>query len=149
MEKMKLSEFNINTLMLFLQQKIEENAEYVADELEKGNSTDFLTYPPNGGLTEMEKSSLEKLKNDPILKGALRKVLADNSAGVLFELLNIIDGTSDPDENLGKWTEISFVDKTDELAENTEMLHDELYSKYWDWKKIRPNKNWKLDNHDE
>jgi hypothetical protein len=127
--------------MLFLQQKIEESADYLADELEKGNSTDFLFYPPNRGLTKMEVSSLEKLKKDPILKSALRKILADNSAGVLFELLNVIDGTSDPDENLGKWTEISFVDKTDALAENTEMLHDELYSKYWDWKKIRPEKS--------
>ena len=146
---MKLSEHNINTLMLFLHQKIEEDAEYVADELEKGNLTKFLTYPPNGGLTELEESSLNKLKNDPILKSALRKILADNSAGVLFELLNIIDGTSDPDENLGKWTEISFVNKTDELTENPEMLHDQLYSKYWDWKKIRPIKKWKLDNHNE
>ena len=48
-----------------------------------------------------------------------------------------------------KWTEISIVDKTDEIAENAEMLHDELYSKYWDWKKIRPNKSWKLDNYEE
>ena len=50
------------------QQKIEENAEYIADELDKGNNTDFLTYPPNGGLTEKESLSLEKLKNDPNLK---------------------------------------------------------------------------------
>ena len=135
--------------MLFLQQKIEENAEYIAEELDKGNSTDFLTYPPNGGLTEVEKSSLKKLKNNPNLKSALRKILADNSAGVLFELLNIIDGTSDPDESLGKWTEVNFVDKTDELAHNSEMLHDELYEKYWDWQKIRPKKDWKLDNHEE
>jgi len=145
---MKLSEHNINTLMLFLQQKIEENAEYIADELDKGNNTDFLTYPPNGGLTEKESLSLEKLKSDPNLKSALRKILADNSAGVLFELLNVIDGTADPDEKLGKWTEISFVDKTEDLAENTDILHDELYSKYWDWRKIRPNKDWKLDTHD-
>jgi hypothetical protein len=55
---MKLSEHNINTLMLFIQQKIEESADYLADELEKGNSPDFLSYPPNGGLTEMEVSSL-------------------------------------------------------------------------------------------
>ena len=134
--------------MLFLQQKIEENAEYIADELDKGNNTDFLTYPPNGGLTEKESLSLEKLKSDPNLKSALRKILADNSAGVLFELLNVIDGTADPDEKLGKWTEISFVDKTEDLAENADMLHDALYSKYWDWRKIRPNKDWKLDTHD-
>jgi len=146
---MELSEHNLNTLMLFLQQKIEESAEYISDQLEKGNNTDFITYPPNGGLTEKENLSLQKLKNDPDLKSALRKILADNSAGVLFELFNLIDGTTEPDENLGEWTEISFVDKMDEIAENAEMLHDELYGKYWDWRKIRPNKNWKLDNYNE
>ena len=81
-KKMKLSEHNLNTLMIFLQQKIEENAEYIANELTNGDSTDFLTYPPNGGLTEAEESSLGKIKNDPNLESALRKILADNSAGV-------------------------------------------------------------------
>ncbi|MGK0414625.1 MAG: hypothetical protein ACJA1B_002852 [Polaribacter sp.] len=33
--------------MLFLQQKIEESADYLANELEKGNSTNFLSYPSN------------------------------------------------------------------------------------------------------
>ncbi|MCC8358910.1 hypothetical protein [Salinimicrobium sediminilitoris] len=137
---MMLSEHNRNTLMLFLQQKIEEKAENIVDQLEKGEMTDSLTYPPNGGLTEEENLSLQNLKNDPTFKSALRKILADNSAGVLFELLNIIDGTTDPDEELGEWTEISLVDKTDEIAENAEMLHDELYSKYWDWKEISTDK---------
>lgn len=82
---MQLSDHNLNTLMIFLQQKIEENAEYIAKELANGISTDFLTYPPNRGLTETEKLSLEKIKNDPNLESALRKILADNSAGVLFE----------------------------------------------------------------
>ncbi len=91
-----------------------------------------MTYPPNGGLTEIEESSLERLKDDPILKSALRKILADNSAGVLFELLNVIDGTSDLDENFGKCTGISFVNKADELFKYGKMLYDELYSKYWD-----------------
>jgi hypothetical protein len=143
--EMKLSNHNLNTLMLFLQQKIEENAEYIANEIINGSSTDFLTYPPNGGLTNSEIKALEKLQNNLNLESALRKILADNSAGVLFELLNIIDGTSDPDERLGKWTEISFVDKTEALDKSADMLHDELYSKYWEWKKIRPNKSWKLD----
>ena len=142
---MKLSEHNLKTLMLFLQQKIEENADYISDQLDKGNSTDFLTYPPNGGLTEKENLALQKLKNDQDLKSAMRKILADNSANVLFDLFNIIDGTTDPDENLGKWTEICLVDKTDEIEDNEEMLHDELFEKYWDWREIRPDKKWKLD----
>ncbi len=146
---MKLSEHNLKTLMLFLQQKIEENADYISDQLDKGNSTDFLTYPPNGGLTEKENIALQKLKNDQDLKSAMRKILADNSASVLFELFNIIDGTTDPDENLGKWTEICLVDKTDEIEGNDEMLHDALFEKYWDWREIRPDKKWKLDNYSE
>ena len=146
---MKLSEHNLKTLMLFLQQKIEENADYISDQLHKGNRTDFLTYPPNGGLTEKENLALQKLKNDQDLKSAMRKILADNSASVLFELFNIIDGTTDPDENLGKWTEICLVDKTDEIEDNDEMLHDALFEKYWDWREIRPDKKWKLDNYSE
>ena len=146
---MKLSEHNLKTLMLFLQQKIEENADYISDQLHKGNSADFLTYPPNGGLTEKENLALQKLKNDQDLKSAMRKILADNSASVLFELFNIIDGTTDPDENLGKWTEICLVDKTDEIEDNDEMLHDALFEKYWDWREIRPDKKWKLDNYSE
>ena len=63
--------------------------------------------------------------------------------------MNFIDGTSDPEEKNGKWTEISLVDKTEQIEENTEMLHDVFFGSYWNWKKIRPNKNWKLDNMDE
>ena len=143
---MKLSEYNIKTFLLSANQKIEENADFISDKLNKGSDMDFVTYPPNCGFTEEEHNSLEKLKNDPNLKSALRKILADNSAGVLFDLFNIIDGTSEPDERFGKWTEICFVDKTDELAENLDFLHDELYEKYWDWRKIRPENGWKLDN---
>lgn len=69
-----------------------------------------------------------------------------NLIRVIHDLFNIIDGTSEPDERFGKWTEICFVDKTDELAENLDFLHDELYEKYWDWRKIRPENGWKLDN---
>ena len=40
----KLSEHNIKTLMLFLQQKIEDNAESISEKLVQGNDTNFLTY---------------------------------------------------------------------------------------------------------
>ncbi len=145
---MKLSDHNIKTLMLTLHQKIEEYAESVSDNLNKGMTEDLFVYPPNCGLTEEENESLKKIKDDPILKRALRKILADNSAGVLFDLMNLIDGTTEPDKNLGNWTEISFVDKKNEMEENSEMLHDTFFSTYWDWKDIRPNKEWVLDQLD-
>ncbi|MCX2763124.1 hypothetical protein [Aquimarina muelleri] len=142
---MKLSKHNINTFLLSANQKIEENAEYVSDRLVNGGEMDFVTYPPNCGFTQEENLSLEKLKNDPNLKSALRKILADNSASVLFDLFNIIDGTSEPDEKFGEWTEICFVDKTDELAEDLYFLHDKLGSAYWGWRELRPDKGWKPD----
>lgn len=146
---MKLSEHNFNTLMMFLQQKIEDYADHFSEHLEKGIPEDFITYPPNGGLTEEEHLSLLELKGHPVLKSAMRKLMADNAAGVLFELMNLIDGTIYPDEELGEWTEISLVDRTDDIEDNEELFHDELYGKYWDWRDIRPDKSWKLDNYDE
>ena len=144
-DKMKLSDNNQKTLMLAIHQKIEKYADYVADKLNNGETTDLLTYPPNCELTDNEKQALEKLKNDQDLKSALRKILADNSAGVIFELMNYLDGTADPDENLGDWTEIAFVDRTEEIEPPNDMLHDNFYSTYWDWKEIRPNSDWTLD----
>jgi hypothetical protein len=38
---MKLSEHNLNTLLMFLQQRIEENAEFVAEESQASESLDF------------------------------------------------------------------------------------------------------------
>jgi hypothetical protein len=146
---MKLSENNNRTLMLTLHQKIEEFAERTSDNLNIGKTEDLLVYPPNCGLSEKESLSLEKLKDDPNLKSALRKILADNSAGIVFDLMNLLDGTTDPNKNLGKWTEISFVDKTEDIEENMEMFNNTFFETYWDWKEIRPNKNWKLDNLEE
>lgn len=132
--------------MLFLQQQIEEQAAYVTDQLDEGTAADFLTYPSNGGLTEVESASLEKLRKDPILKSALRKIIADSAAGVLFELFNLIDGTIDPEEHLGEWSSISLVDTTEAITAPAEMLHDELYAKYGEWQELRPEKNWRLDS---
>ena len=142
---MNLSNKNSNTLMLALHKKIEEYANYYSEKLEKGGTNDLLTYPPNCGFSDTEIKALQKLKNDKELKSALRKILADNSAGVIFDLLNFLDGTANPDDNLGEWTEVALVDKTDEIESNNEMLHDNFLSTYWDWKEIRPNMGWTLD----
>lgn len=142
---MKLSPHNQETLLIYIQQKIERYADDIASKIENGVSEDFLDYPPNGELSTVEIESLAKLKGDPVLKSALRKILASNSAGVLFELFNVIDGTADPDEDLGKWSGVALVDMTEDFEE-TYFLHEEFYDKYWDWRKIRPDKGWRLDS---
>ena len=146
---MKASNYNIETLMISLHKKIEEYSDYLSTQINNGNPVEHVTYPPNNGFTKDEIDSLRLLSSNPILKSAIRKLMADNIAGVLFDFFNYIDGTGDPEEELGKWTELSFVDKSDEIEPPNEMLHDKFYETYWNWRKIRPNKEWKLDNYEE
>ena len=142
---MKLSEEHHKILMLSLHQKIEEYAVNTANKLHSGDTENLLTYPPNHGFTRGELQALEKLSGDSPLQSALRKVLANNSAGVVFELMNLLDGTTDPDEELGDWTGIALVDSDEVIEENEEMLHDSFYASYWDWRERRPDTAWQLD----
>jgi hypothetical protein len=85
------------------------------------------------------------------LKNALRKIIADNSAGVIFNLLNLFDGTATPKNYNSEWSGLELLDveenKDDEPFCDT--LHDKFFETYWNWKKIRNNKSWKLDTYEE
>ncbi|GGI56873.1 hypothetical protein [Winogradskyella haliclonae] len=145
---MKLSENNKKTLLVSIHQSIEENASHTVNDLERKRINRLINYPSNGGLTESEKTELEKLEINPTLKSALRKVFASNTADVFFSFLNIVDGTTDPNIEFGEWEEVMLVD-FDEENEMDSMLHDDFYGTYWDWKEKRPNPGWKLDLLDE
>ena len=144
---MELSNRNVNILLLDTHQDIEEYADILVTNILDKKDFNFLTYPPNCGLTELEIEELKKLDNNEYLKNALRKVIADNSAGIIFNLLNLFDGTGFPKNDDGDWTGLKIVDE--EPNENSEplddWLHDKFYESYWDWKKVRGDKNWKLD----
>ena len=148
---MELSNKNAIALLLDLNQNIEEYAEATVTYLIEDKNFDFLVYPPNNGLTESEKAELNKLENNEHLKNALRKILADNSAGVVFNMLNLLDGTSSPKLHYDNWTGVKLVDE--EVNPNEEpfgdTLHDCFLGTYWDWKKLRGNKTWKLDSESE
>ncbi|WP_282050324.1 hypothetical protein [Maribacter aquivivus] len=145
---MKLSENNKKTLLVSIHKLIEENASYTVNDLEHKRTNQLINYPSNGGLTELEKSELEKMELNSTLKSALRKVFASNTADVIFSFLNIIDGTSDPTVEFGEWKEVMLVDFNDG-NEMDSMLHDDFYETYWDWKEKRINPGWKLDLLDE
>src|SRR5688572_31372606 len=140
---MKLSNPNAIALLLDLNQDIEENAEATVKSIIDDKNFDFLTYPPNNGLTDLEKAELNKLDNNEHLKNALRKVIADNSAGIIFNMLNIIDGTTDPKLMFDEWTGIKLVDQEhdEDAKEFQDMLHDSFYESYWKWRELRGNKN--------
>jgi len=140
---LKLSEENRRILLVNLHNLIAQYANMTANHIQHERINQLINYPSNGGLTGKEKSELKKLKGNEELKSALRKVLASNSADVIFSLLNIIDGTADPDIESATWSEVMLVDFSEE-NEMTEMLHDEFFSTYWDWKE-KKKMNWNLD----
>ena len=148
---MELSNNNALALMLDLNQDIEEYAEATVKNFIEDKNFDFLTYPPNSGLTDLEKQELNKLDNNEHLKNALRKVIADNSAGIVFNMLNIIDGTTDPKLMYDEWTGIKLIDQdlNEDADEFQDMLHDSFYESYWKWRELRGDKNWKLDTYEE
>ena len=148
---MELSNNNALALMLDLNQDIEEYAEATVKNIIEDKNFDFLTYPPNSGLTDLEKQELNKLENNEHLKNALRKVIADNSAGIVFNMLNIIDGTTDPKLMYDEWTGIKLIDQdlNEDADEFQDMLHDSFYESYWKWRELRGDKNWKLDTYEE
>ena len=148
---MELSNNNAKTLLLDTHQDIEEYADTLVTNILDKKEFDFLSYPPNCGLTDLEIDELKKLDNNEHLKNALRKVIADNSAGIIFNMLNLFDGTGFPKNENDDWTGLKVIDE--EPNENSEpvedWLHDKFFETYWDWKKIRGDKKWKLDTHEE
>jgi hypothetical protein len=148
---MALSKKNAQALLLDINQDIEEYAETTVKNIIEERKFDFLTYPPNCGLTDLEKAELGKLNNNEHLKNALRKIISDNSAGVVFNMLNLLDGTGSPKLHYDNWTGVKLIDEEpqEEAHQFDDMLHDGLFETYWEWRKLRGDKKWKLDTYDE
>ena len=148
---MELSNKNALALLIDLNQDIEEYAEATVKNIIEDKNFDFLTYPPNNVLTDLEKQELNKLDNNEHLKNGLRKIIADNGAGIIFNMLNLFDGTSSPKHMYNEWTGIKLIDEERNESEPQfqDTLHDSFIETYWEWKKIRGTKNWKLDTYDE
>jgi hypothetical protein len=148
---MKLSKKNAIAFLLEINQDIEEYSEATVKNIIEDKHFEFLTYPPNHGLTDLEKVELAKLPNNENLKNALRKIIADNTAGVIFNMLNLLDGTGSPKPKYDEWKGVKLVDEEANINEDpfTDTLHDSFFETYWDWKKLRGEKPWKLDTFEE
>ncbi|RZK24707.1 MAG: hypothetical protein EOO56_00380 [Hymenobacter sp.] len=140
---MQLSEEAKHTLLVAVHQLIEEQAGACANDVFRGETVG-LDYPPNGGLSTKEVVALQTIQGNALVQAALRKVLASCAAGVVFDLLGIIDGTIDPEH--GDWSGVMLIDRPEEVEEHRQFLHDAFFETYWDWRTKRRNKNWRLDN---
>jgi hypothetical protein len=148
---MNLSKSNAIALLLDLNQDIEEYAEATVKNIIEDKKFDSLIYPPNAGLTDPEIAELNKLNNNDNLKNALRKIIADNTAGVIFNMLNLLDGTGSPKLKFDEWKGVKLVDEEVNINPDPfiDTLHDSFFETYWDWKKLRGEKSWKLDTHED
>ena len=106
-----------------------------------------LSYPPNAGLSPAEQAALESLDVMPDLESALRKVIADASSAPLFRLFALLDGVGDPEEYDDLWSGL-VLRKPGEDEEQSEMLHDQFFESYWEWRNRRPDPGWNLDTYE-
>lgn len=145
---MPLSTKNIVPLLLDLNQNIDEYADSSVLNIFERPENAVSFYPPNGGLTEPELAQLKQLNDHPDLRNALRKVLADNTASVVFQLFCVLDGVAEPKNDTDDFSDVRITDQEDEpgAEEFMDMLHDSFLDHYWEWREKRGDKTWKLDN---
>ncbi len=139
---MGLSTENQKALLLQLHNSIESSANLMSGDILQGRTDRLINYPPNGGLTEEEVSAIKKLEGDEILRSALRKIIASSISDTVFDFLNLIDGTTDPD--YGDWGGVSLQDIDEDHTGPDAFLHDSFFDTYWDWREKR-KANFKLD----
>lgn len=112
-----LSENNKRILLECINELIEHNAKLFPEEVLSEESRVSIS-------TLKEKKFFGSvLENKEGFSSYLEKVLILNSRDLIFELLSIIDGVSDPKDP--SWTGIEIVDKEDK-EENKDFLHDEF-----------------------
>src|SRR5215471_16975915 len=129
MDKYPLSESNRNIFLVELHKAIEDVAEAGSKNILQQDFDSLAVYPPNGGFTDEEKVALRSVASVPNVESALRKVFANAGASVIFDMLNWIDGTGDPESE--DWTGVKLVDADTDEDTPYAMLHDDFYDKYW------------------
>src|SRR6266540_6397140 len=87
MDKYPLSESNRNIFLVELNKAIEDAAEDDSKNILQQDFDSLAVYPPNGGFTDEEKVALRSIASVPNAESALRKVLANASASVIFNML--------------------------------------------------------------
>jgi hypothetical protein len=124
------------TLMLALHEDINNVASYVTEFIMSGNFKP--TYPPNEELSLEERDALSALKAIPSIESALKKVIRDVASSPLFLLFTYLDGVTEPTDD-ESWSGVALIDMPedeafDEELSSEEMLHDNFFGTYWDWK---------------
>ena len=128
-----------------LHQLIDEVADDTARNVVANDIRKLTAYPPNGGFSKSELQAVKEISELPDAESTVRKLIAGANGRVIFSLLNFLDGTGDPDPDIGQWWGLRLADADRVESDKGAMLHDDFYEAYWRWLKIRPSKGWRLD----
>ena len=139
-----LAEEQRQALLVDLHRSIEESASETVEWLRAGADEPFLSYPPNGELSEEEWRALEGLVSTDVVATGLRKLVANAAAGPLWTLFALLDAVGDPESYDGEWMPLELVP-----SEDGENFHELWLEAYWDWRRRRPDPGWKLDTHED
>jgi hypothetical protein len=120
-------------LLLETHKAIEEAARYALSSIGAiENAT--IAYPSHKALTPTEQAALKNLHLSDDARSALQKVIADVASYPLSHLFSLMDGVTDPELiRFNWWPGLSLAEK----SEAEEMLHDEFFDTYWDYKATR------------
>lgn len=119
-------------LILETHSAIENAASFAIEEMRKEHYQ--ISYPFGVRLTLEEQKALAKLCADPNALTALRKILLDAASYPVFQLFEIMDGVSDPQNYDELWHGVKFCPRSEDDGEDLD-LHDEFYATYDEWKK--------------
>lgn len=131
---MKLSEENKTALLLQIHQIIYESIKFTIEKFgnEEKNSLDYFVF-----TEEEEEEYINQYKSSTLLQNIIEKILTRNLDDSFFNLLSIIDGTSEPLEEFGKKSDVLLIDKPENFDEHYDFLHDEFYESYDLWENIQ------------
>lgn len=114
---MKLSDQNRKILIDYLQQILTNYSKHYSSSLTQEN-----TIVPSG---QLEKDAVKAIKENPMgFNSYMERVLWNCSQNILFDLLCVIDGVADPDNQ--DWKGVLLIDMPEDYEENYEFLHDEF-----------------------
>ncbi len=131
------------TLLVESHRLIERNAEHTVEQLgvarrkpltrPEHDSESLTTYPPGEVLSVEEDGAIRSMRLSALQKSALKKLIADACAAVMFDFFNLVDGTTDPEVSPINdfWVGASIVEQQDDR--HTWMLHDQFLDTYHDY----------------
>jgi hypothetical protein len=125
-------EKDTKALLLETHSAIENSASVAIEAIKKEQYQ--ISYPYGVSFTREEQKALAKLRADPNVLTALRKILLDSASYPVFHLLTLMDGVSGPQNYNEFWHGVKFCTRSEDDTEDLD-LHDEFYATYDEWKK--------------